>query len=290
MDKKVIPPASSSQEKACQYSTDRASIINNRRCSIYKQLSSDKKEALLLQRRRRYRQLTNKNLLGRAPTPLPNVQLHFTAEKGVTITDIPPHPETVVSGKAKDMIGCLSIFEVGSTLAAPVKQHSPIAITVTTKGSASLAHQQYDPKAITDKNNGNRLRSIYCCNIKQLPNNPSILKKMPSCEYCAAKRFQYESAGFCCSNGTVKLASHEMPTDLLNLLLGDTAECKHFRTYIRMYNNMFAFTSLGVKYDKELAKRYHGIYTFRVQGQMYHFINDFITFKSTTKKSTIIYL
>lgn len=99
---------------------------------------------------------------------------------------------------------------------------------------------------------------------------------MPSCEYCVAKRFQYESAGFCCSNGTVKLASHEMPTELLNLLLGDTAECKHFRTYIRMYNNMFAFTSLGVKYDKELAKRYHGIYTFRVQGQMYHFIDDLL--------------
>ncbi|WMV27142.1 hypothetical protein MTR67_020527 [Solanum verrucosum] len=39
----------------------------------------------------------------------------------------------VVSGKAKDMIGCLSIFEVDSTSAAPVKQHSPIAITVTTK-------------------------------------------------------------------------------------------------------------------------------------------------------------
>ncbi|KAL3352294.1 hypothetical protein AABB24_020373 [Solanum stoloniferum] len=97
---------------------------------------------------------------------------------------------------------------------------------------------------------------------------------MPSCEYCGAKRFQYESPGFCCSNGTVKLASHEMPTELLNLLLGDTAECKHFRTYIRMYNNMFAFTSLGVKYDKELAKRYHGIYTFRVQGQMYHFIDN----------------
>ncbi|KAH0745341.1 hypothetical protein KY285_006998 [Solanum tuberosum] len=164
MDKKVIPPASSSQEKARQYSTDRASIINNRRRNIYKQLSSDKKEAVLLQRRRRYKQLTNKNLLGRAPTPLPNVQLHFTGEKGVTITDIPPHPETgdtshidtsaVVSGKAKDMIGCLSIFEVGSTSAAPVKQHSPIVISVTTKGSASLAHQQYDPKAITDKNNG----------------------------------------------------------------------------------------------------------------------------------------
>ncbi|KAL3368402.1 hypothetical protein AABB24_009320 [Solanum stoloniferum] len=164
MDKKVIPPPSSSQEKACQYSTDRASIINNRRRSIYKQLSSDKKEALLLQRRTRYQQLRNKNLLGGSPTPLPTVQLQFTGQKGLAITDIPPHPETgdtscvdtsaVVSGKAKDMIGCLSIFEVGSTSAAPVKQHSPIAITVTTKGSASLAHQQYDPKAITDKNNG----------------------------------------------------------------------------------------------------------------------------------------
>ncbi|KAL3368406.1 hypothetical protein AABB24_009320 [Solanum stoloniferum] len=165
MDKKVIPPPSSSQEKACQYSTDRASIINNRRRSIYKQLSSDKKEALLLQRRTRYQQLRNKNLLGGSPTPLPTVQLQFTGQKGLAITDIPPHPETgdtscvdtsaVVSGKAKDMIGCLSIFEVGSTSAAPVKQHSPIAITVTTKGSASLAHQQYDPKAITDKNNDN---------------------------------------------------------------------------------------------------------------------------------------
>ncbi|KAH0681853.1 hypothetical protein KY289_019605 [Solanum tuberosum] len=178
MDKKDIPPASFSPEKARQYSMDRACIINNRRRSIYKQLSSDKKEALLLQRRTRYRQLSNKNLLGGSPTPLPNVQLQFTGQKGVAIRDIPPHPETdetsrvdtsaVVSGKPKDMIGCLSIFEVekkfnvlittvstiGSTSAAPVKQHSPIAITVTTKGSASLAHQQYDSKAITDKNNG----------------------------------------------------------------------------------------------------------------------------------------
>ncbi|WMV25544.1 hypothetical protein MTR67_018929 [Solanum verrucosum] len=45
---------------------------------------------------------------------------------------------------------------------------------------------------------------------------------------------------------------------------------KRFQTY----NNMFVFTSLGVKYDKDLAKRYHGIYTFKVQGKMYHFIDD----------------
>ncbi|XP_070013986.1 uncharacterized protein [Nicotiana sylvestris] len=39
---------------------------------------------------------------------------------------------------------------------------------------------------------------------------------------------------------------------------------------------MFAFTSLDVKYDKELARRNCGIYTFRVQGQMYNFIDDLV--------------
>lgn len=40
---------------------------------------------------------------------------------------------------------------------------------------------------------------------------------------------------------------------------------------------MFAFTSLGVTYYKVLAKRYHGIYKFGVQGQMYHFIPDLLS-------------
>ncbi|XP_019233403.1 PREDICTED: uncharacterized protein LOC109214007 [Nicotiana attenuata] len=67
-----------------------------------------------------------------------------------------------------------------------------------------------------------------------------------------------------------------MPTELSELYFGNTEESENFRTYIRTYNNMFAFTSLGVKYDKELARRNCGIYTFRVQGQMYHFIDDLV--------------
>lgn len=65
-----------------------------------------------------------------------------------------------------------------------------------------------------------------------------------------------------------------MPAELRALFLYSSEESQHFRTYVRTYNNMFAFTSLGVKYDKDLAKRYHGIYTFKVQGKMYHFIHD----------------
>lgn len=113
-------------------------------------------------------------------------------------------------------------------------------------------------------------------NISELPSDATILKIVPNCKYCGAKRFEYETPTFCCSNGSVKLMSHEMPNELLNLYLGDTEESEHFRTYLRLYNNMFAFTSLGVNYDKTLAKRNQRIYTFNVQGQMYHFINDLI--------------
>ncbi|XP_060200153.1 uncharacterized protein LOC132628387 [Lycium barbarum] len=55
---------------------------------------------------------------------------------------------------------------------------------------------------------------------------------------------------------------------------GTCAEFKHFQTYIRTYNNLLAFTSLGVSYDKDLTKRNRSVYTFRVQGQMHHFIDD----------------
>lgn len=104
----------------------------------------------------------------------------------------------------------------------------------------------------------------------------ACLKDVSNCKFCNAIRFQYEPPGFCCASGSIKLVSYQLPDDLFDLYMGNTEECKHFRTYVRIYNNMFAVTSLGVTYDKALAKRYHDIYTFRVQGQMYHFIPDLL--------------
>ena len=39
---------------------------------------------------------------------------------------------------------------------------------------------------------------------------------------------------------------------------------------------MLAFSSMGVNNDKGLATNTNGIYTFRVQGQIYHFIDDLL--------------
>nr|XP_033512775.1 uncharacterized protein LOC108945664 [Nicotiana tomentosiformis] len=121
----------------------------------------------------------------------------------------------------------------------------------------------------------NRTRKV-CLDTKEQQRDYVARKKIPICQSCGAKKIEYEPPEFCCSKGSVKLTSHEMPAELLNLYLANTEEFEYFRTYLRMYNNMFAFISLGVNYDKALAKRNHGIYTFKVQGQTYHFINDLI--------------
>nr|GLL17059.1 uncharacterized protein LOC109173038 [Ipomoea trifida] len=52
---------------------------------------------------------------------------------------------------------------------------------------------------------------------------------------------------------------------------------RHFQACVRTYNNTFAFTSLGIhNYDKNLSRMNKEIYTSKVQGQMYHFINGLV--------------
>lgn len=102
---------------------------------------------------------------------------------------------------------------------------------------------------------------------------PHVLLPPILCQYCGAKKFEHESEGFCCSAGKIVLKLHDVPADLYELYTSASLEAGEFRANIRIYNSSFAFTSLGVKYDKTLCAMSKGIYTFRVQGQMYHFIN-----------------
>ncbi|KAH0692798.1 hypothetical protein KY285_019895 [Solanum tuberosum] len=96
------------------------------------------------------------------------------------------------------------------------------------------------------------------------------LKKNQDCTYCHALRFEYEPPTFCCASGCINLAPNEVADDFYELFVVDSDDAKLFRKNIRAYNSIFAFTSFGVKLDKELASSRKEVYSFKAQGQIYH--------------------
>ncbi|KAK9102758.1 hypothetical protein Sjap_020012 [Stephania japonica] len=101
-----------------------------------------------------------------------------------------------------------------------------------------------------------------------------ILPSVASCQNCGARRFVHETKGFCCSNGQVSLIPNVVSQQMFDLFTSKTKETDEFLNYVRTYNNNFGFTSFGVKCDKTLSRKNMGVYTFRVQGQIYHYINN----------------
>ncbi|KIJ22471.1 hypothetical protein M422DRAFT_197125, partial [Sphaerobolus stellatus SS14] len=77
--------------------------------------------------------------------------------------------------------------------------------------------------------------------------------------------------GICCLYGRVQLpATSQPPEHLLSLFTAQTAEGKAFRQHIRQYNAAFAFTSLGCKLNERMLQGQPGVYSFRIDGELYH--------------------
>ncbi|XP_021770506.1 uncharacterized protein LOC110734673 [Chenopodium quinoa] len=93
------------------------------------------------------------------------------------------------------------------------------------------------------------------------------------CLKCGAKKFQYKWLHFCCGNGSIKIASNDFPPELHRLFTSQDEDALHFRQYVRMYNSLFAFCSLGGDYN---AKTEKGIYVFLLHGQIYHNLPDLL--------------
>ncbi|AQK75317.1 hypothetical protein ZEAMMB73_Zm00001d018231 [Zea mays] len=109
-----------------------------------------------------------------------------------------------------------------------------------------------------------------------LPEETHMLKHVPDCGYCTAKKFEYEPPGFCCRGGKVELAPLETPPQLMRLWDSADSDAKHFRDNIRFFNGHFSFTSLYCCLDSMTTNvRDSGIYTFQAQGMMYHNIKSF---------------
>ncbi|KAG6646090.1 hypothetical protein CIPAW_08G169300 [Carya illinoinensis] len=100
--------------------------------------------------------------------------------------------------------------------------------------------------------------------LQNIPFEASSLPNMPSCRHCKAKKFFHETNNFCCADGSISLATNAVPEQLYTLFVSNNPESIQFRTYVRTYNNKFAFTSFGVKFDRNLSQRNRGIYTFRL--------------------------
>lgn len=91
------------------------------------------------------------------------------------------------------------------------------------------------------------------------------------CDHCGAFRFKDEKTTICCHNGKIRFVDHVEPHPMLaELFSGSSDESKAFLKKIRKYNQAFAFTSMRSNLDTNLASDRDGVYTFRVNGELYH--------------------
>lgn len=107
----------------------------------------------------------------------------------------------------------------------------------------------------------------------RISKSPRLLPKVRRCLHSGARRFHAEPRNFCCSGGAISIVSVPMTDRIRELLTGTDEMSSSFRRNIRTYNNNLAFTSLRAEYDSTLTSNTGGVYTFKVQGQVYHFLD-----------------
>nr|XP_027082380.1 uncharacterized protein LOC113704703 [Coffea arabica] len=137
-------------------------------------------------------------------------------------------------------------------------------------GQARNSHEHVRKQAPARPRRG-RQQGLF--QLDEIPHEAITLPDVPNCHHCGAKRFYLEPPSFCCSGGEISLVIPAMPYDLKRLFIGNDEESAHFRNNVRTYNNNLGFTSFAARYDPELTKNTKGVYTFRIQGQVYHFLN-----------------
>ncbi|XP_035843997.1 uncharacterized protein LOC110931558 [Helianthus annuus] len=94
----------------------------------------------------------------------------------------------------------------------------------------------------------------------------------------------------CCSYGKVLLPDLRQPPDILkDLYVGANAKSNFFQKYIRRYNSMFSFTSMGGRIDKSI-NRGNALYIFRLSGQNYHNIGNMLPNDGDAPKFSQLYI
>ncbi|KAL1932714.1 hypothetical protein VTP01DRAFT_8392 [Rhizomucor pusillus] len=87
-----------------------------------------------------------------------------------------------------------------------------------------------------------------------------------------------QSATFklCCNSGKVRIPLPEVPPEPLRTLWTSSNAIAHFRDNVRAYNNVFAFSFIGVTLDRALANSINVLIPFRIVGRASHRIGPMI--------------
>ncbi|XP_049362072.1 uncharacterized protein LOC125826778 [Solanum verrucosum] len=109
-----------------------------------------------------------------------------------------------------------------------------------------------------------------------------------TCQYCQAilwyeertdksKNTRQPKFTLCCMEGRIRVPLLTQSPPYLKYLLGNESGKvgMNFRKNIRVYNSMFAFTSMGGRVDRSI-NRSKGPYVFRISGQNYHHIGSLL--------------
>ncbi|CAI0480567.1 unnamed protein product, partial [Linum tenue] len=121
------------------------------------------------------------------------------------------------------------------------------------------------------------------------------------CSFCGASMWYLENVSstrsaapllfsLCCKQGKVRLPRRRDPPEFLKTLLeGSTVIARHFRQFIRGYNGIFCFTSLGGKVDHSINNG-AGVYVYSIGGQIYHRIGSLLPPEGTSPKFAQLYI
>jgi len=106
------------------------------------------------------------------------------------------------------------------------------------------------------------------------------------CVHCDAAHFSCERVGgtltsphfaSCCDKGRltdILQPLPDIPDDLQQLLSDNSPRNCQFRSDIRAYNSVLAFTSVGVALNEDLGDRTGGVFTYRIRGELRHRIGS----------------
>ncbi|KAF1865982.1 hypothetical protein Lal_00041680, partial [Lupinus albus] len=95
----------------------------------------------------------------------------------------------------------------------------------------------------------------------------------------------------CCGDGRIQIPLLRAPPPILQHLLFDlkSNDIVNYQNNIRVYNMMFAFTSLGAKIDRSVNNS-RGLPTIRIQGQSCHRIGSMLPMPRQFPKFAQLYI